>query len=399
MTLDFTFSDEQEKFREELREFLSKEIEPRASYWDQTEEYPMESLRKLGERRYLGLLIPKEFGGLGADYVTTGIFAEEIGRADMNTATPALIHLVATHCIANFGSEDMKRKWLPKAARGEVIVGIAETEPHTGSDAAAITTSASRERDYYVLNGEKQCVTSAGPGGAHLFLTFVVTKPGAGWRGISCLLLEADSPGVERYAFHTMGVRGTKFGGFKLNNVKVLVENLVGRENEGFPMMMGIFDILRNYAALSTVGAAEKALELAIERAKSRILFGWPLGKFEDIQFRIAEDYTLLQAAKLLAYRALWKANRGEYIALDTAMAKWFCVEAALKAADDAIQIHGAIGYTSEFPVERIYRDVRGINFGDGTPQIMKIIIGRELLGREYLAYRWEKKQESAKRL
>jgi len=247
------------------------------------------------------------------------------------------------------------------------------------------TSAVIREGDY-VLNGEKQMVTN--PMEASAFIVFAKTKPEAGAHGISAFLVPMDTPGISRYRFPTMGPRLTSFGGFVMNNVLVPKENLIGQENGGFYALMKTFDSLRVLLALYSIGLAEASLDEAIDYVKHRIAFGSPIGKFESVQFRIAEDSTLIEAARLLCYKALWLISRGERSTKESAMAKWWSPMVAFNAINNCIQNRGAVGYTSETHDELRLRDARGMWFADGTADIMKIIVGREILGKDFVPYR-----------
>ncbi|MEM1546798.1 MAG: acyl-CoA dehydrogenase family protein [Candidatus Methanomethylicia archaeon] len=391
MALNFSFSEDQVLTRKMVREFFEREIAPKAALWDRSREFPHECILKMADMGLMGLYAPKEYGGQDIDNVTAGIIHEEIGRVDCNCGVILYVHNNAVMLISRIASKSLKDEWLEKLVKCKRKIGLALTEPGYGSDFASITTKAERRGEHYIINGEKSYITGAAPGGLDLFIVFVKTGPiEAGHKAISALLVNLDSEGIERYEIEDMGLRGSKFGGLRFNNAKVPIGNIIGEENRGFYYIMEHFNPGRVLWTLVALGAAEKALELTIEYAKQRKVFGKPLAKFEEIQFRIARNYMNIEAAKLLCYKALWLADKGETRELIKihAMAKWLGVEAAIKAIDDSMQIHGAIGYTVEYPLERMYRDVRGFGWADGSIEIMKIITAREILGREYLPYR-----------
>lgn len=334
----------------------------------------------MGEQGILGLPYPKEYGGQDADAVTLGIAAEEIARS--GGPYPANIWGTA---LARFGSAQLRQNWIPRVVRGETIIGIGSTEPATGSDAANIMTTAEKESDHYTLNGEKQCVSHIDESEA--FLMTVRTHPEPRSKGISMILVELNRPGVEKYHFRTMGWWSHSFGGIKLRDVKVPVSNLLGEERQGFKYLMSSFDYARVLLALWALGYAQASFEESVDYVKNRNAFGQPLAKFEGIQFKLAESATKIEAARLLCYKSLWLRDEGRYHAKESAMAKYFALKAASETIDDMIQMNGAMGITSELEHERRYRDVRGIRIGDGTDEIMKVIIAREILGREYLPY------------
>jgi cyclohexanecarboxyl-CoA dehydrogenase len=383
MALDFAFSEEQELFRKTVRDFAKDEIAPKIHAFERKGEYPWELQRKMGEMGLIGLPLPRQYGGQEADAITAGIAVEELAK--QQAPTPVLQY-AAGGFVALFGQDSIKSKWLPSLSRGEILIGIGSTEPHAGSDAAAMRTSAVKSEGGYVLNGEKQMVTI--PMEASAFVVFAKTQTEVGSHGISAFLVPMDSQGINRYRFPTMGPRVSSFGGFVMKDVGIPKENLLGQENAGFYALMKTFDSLRILIALYCVGLAEASLEETIEYVKQRTAFGQPIGKFESIQFRIAEDSTLVEAARLLCYKALWLSSRGEKCTKESAMAKWWSPVVAFNAINNCIQNRGAVGYTSEAHDELRLRDVRGMWFADGTADIMKIIIAREILGREFVPYR-----------
>jgi cyclohexanecarboxyl-CoA dehydrogenase len=352
-----------------------------ASLWDES--------RKVAENRQYVTYTGKA-GGVDVSTTSTGIggpsagiAVEELARCG---ALSPVLQYAAGGLVAMLGRESVKSKWLPALARGEILIGLASTEPHAGSDAAAMRTTAVRALEGYVLNGEKQMVTA--PMEAAAFVVFAKTQPEAGARGVSAFFVPMDSQGLQRNRFPTMGPRTTSFGGFVMKDVRVPLENLLGQENEGFVALMKTFDYLRVLIALYCIGLAEGSLEETLQFVKQRKAFGQPIGKFESVQFRIAEDSTLLEAARLLCYKALWLISRGEKSTRESAMAKWWSPIVAFNAINNCIQNHGAVGFTSETLDELRLRDVRGMWFADGTADIMKIVIGREMLGKEFVPYR-----------
>ncbi len=381
--MDFGFSDEQELFRKTVRDFAKKEIAPRVREFEKKGEYPWELQRRMGEMGLIGLPLPKQYGGQEADAVTAGIAIEELAKFG---ALPPVLQYSVGGLVALLAQDSLKSKWLPPLARGEILFGIGSTEPHAGSDAAAMKTTATKSGDGYVLNGEKQMVSV--PMEASAFVVFAKTQLEAGARGVSAFFVPMDSPGIQRYRLPTMGPKMASFGGFSMKDVRVPKENLLGEENTGFYVLMRTFDWLRVLIALYCIGVAEGSLEETIEYSKQRTAFGQPIGKFESIQFRLAEDSTFLEAARLLCYKALWLIARGEKSTKESAMAKWWAPVVAFNVINNCIQAHGAIGYTSETPDELRLRDVRGMWFADGTADIMKIVIGREILGRDFVPYR-----------
>jgi alkylation response protein AidB-like acyl-CoA dehydrogenase len=311
-----------------------------------------------------------------------GIAVEELARAGW----PIPLGDIMAEILCLHGSQQLKDQWLPSLAKGDKILGVASTEPSVGSDAGAISTRAVKKGNEYVINGEKQCITGINECAAYCLMARTGPKTDA--KGVSMFLVETDRKGIEKYMFDALGWRLFSFGGFVLKDVVIPVSNLIGEENRGFYYVMETFDLMRAYIALWTVGMAEAALEESIEYVKQRKAFGNPIGKFESVQFRIAEDYTTLQAAKLLCYRTFWLKDKNKPFTKESAMIKFWVPQVAFNVVNDCIQNRGAVGFTTETLDEFRLREIRGSMIGDGTSDIMKIIIARELLGREFVPYR-----------
>jgi cyclohexanecarboxyl-CoA dehydrogenase len=382
MALDFEFSSEQELFRRTVREFSKKEVAPKVREYEAKREFPWDIYRRMGKNGLLGLRFPKQYGGQEADAVTMGILQEELGRAGWQIPLSDIMgEILALH-----GPDHLKSEWLPAMAQGERMLGIANTEPSTGSDAAAITTRAIRKGDNYVINGEKQCITAIDECGAYCLLA--KTLPDMGAKGVSMIFVERNRPGVEKYNFDALGWKLYSFGGLVLKDVTVPASNLIGSENQGFRYVMETFDLMRALIAVWCIGMAEGALEENIDYTKQRKAFGRPIAKFESVQSRIVNGYTKLEATKLLCYRTLWLKDKGQRITKDSAMIKWYAPLVAFEVVNDCLQNRGAIGYTTECLDEYRLREIRGASIGDGTTDINKIVVARELLGREFLPYR-----------
>lgn len=382
MPLNFDFSEEQELFRRTVRDFAKKEIAPKIREAEQRGEFAWDVHKKLGNAGLLGLRFPKQYGGQEADAVTAGILAEEIGRAGWQIPLSDIMgEILALH-----GPEHLKREWLPAMARGDRMLGIANTEPSTGSDAAGITTRAVLKGDSYVLNGEKQYITGVNEMGAYCILA--KTEPEKGAKGVSMFFVEMDRPGIEKYDFDALGWRLFSFGGFVLKDVTIPAANLIGEKNSGFRYVMETFDLMRALIAMWCVGTAEASLEENIDYVKQRTAFGRPIAKYESVQSRIVEAYTKLEAARLLCYRTLWSKDKGEKITRYSAMVKWYVPQLCFGIVNDLLQNRGALGFTTECLDEYRLREMRGAMIGDGTTDINKIVVARELLGREFLPYR-----------
>jgi cyclohexanecarboxyl-CoA dehydrogenase len=380
--LNFEFSGEQELFRRTVREFAKKEIAPKIREYERKGEFPWEVYRKMGSAGLLGLRFPKEFGGQESDAVTMGILVEEVARAGWHIPLSDIMgEILALH-----GPTPLKKEWLPAMVKGERMLGIANTEPSTGSDAAAITTRATRTGNSYVLNGEKQCITGVNECGA--FCLLAKTDAEKGSRGVSMFFVEMDRAGVERYEFDALGWKLFSFGGIVLKDVAIPASNLIGEENKGFHYVMETFDLMRALIAVWCLGLAESSLEENIDYVKQRTAFGRPIAKFESVQSRIVEGFTELEAARLLCYRTLWLKDKGQKITKDSAMIKWYVPQLCFGIVNNLLQNRGAIGYTTECMDEYRLREVRGAMIGDGTTDINKIVVARELLGRDFLPYR-----------
>ncbi|HUY27774.1 MAG TPA: acyl-CoA dehydrogenase family protein [Candidatus Binataceae bacterium] len=383
--MDFTFNDQERQFAESLRRFARERLAPDYATWDRGTPFPRERIRELAEIGIAGLRVPEAYGGAGASYVMAGIASEELSRGDYNTSLFLQIGAIGADIIAGHAIESVKRTWLPAMAKGKKLVAFALTEPNAGSDAAAITTSARRDGDCYVLSGEKASITFAGL--ADACIVFARTG-GPGAKGIGALLVPLDLAGVSRQIYRSAGERLTQRGSLTFDGVRVPADHLIGGESGGFYQAMGAFDYNRAIIALACVGVAQQSLDETVEYAKQRHTFGRPIAKHEGVAFQIAEHLTMISAARLLAYQCLTLRDRGEPHTKEAAMAKWLGPKAAAEAIHACIVLHGWIGYSQDLPFEQRLRDVIGLEIGDGTPEIMKSIIARETFGREFAAYR-----------
>ncbi len=380
----FGFSEEQEMFRRTARDFAQRELAPGAKERAKMEEYPREMLNKMGDAGLMGLGAPTKYGGQGADWVTLGIGVEELAKVDMCAAlsltNSALLKVVMTQC-----SEDLRQKYLAAAVKGECSACLVITEPHCGSDAAAIKTKAIRDGDYYIINGEKTAVTGGMSGDVAMFAA--KTDPTLGARGVTFFLVPLDLPGISKSRIPDMGWQPMSGASLFFDDVRLPIEYRLSEEGKGFYMMMGQFDVLRVFLSLIPLGLAQASLEDAINYAKQRTAFGQPIARFEGVSFKIAEHATWIEAARLLCYRTLWLADQGLPHTKESAMCKWLCPVVAYDAIHDALLIHGHVAYSEEYPIEQRLRDTIGYEFTDGTAQVMKIIIARQLIGKEFRPY------------
>lgn len=383
--LNFAFTEEQEQLRKTLSEFARKELLPNYTKWDRENTFPFETWKKMGQLGLTGLRVHPEYGGIGADCITTGIAAEEVGKGDFNAAYAVMLNGLIGEILQAHAAADVKKTWLQPMAEGNRLLAIAITEPGAGSDAARIKTRAVRQGDEYVIAGEKSGISLAQV--AHGFLIFAKTDPDAGARGVSVFLVPRESDGIEIQGYEDMGNVPIGRGSVFLDQVRVPVEYRIGAENQGFYQIMKGFDLSRILIALQCIGAAGQTLMETMEHVKERHAFGQPLAKFEGVSFPIAETHTWLEMARWLCYRTLWLRDQGLPHTKEAAICKWIGPSIAAKAIHECLLLNGHYGYTKEMPIEQRLRDVIGLEIGDGTAQIQKIIIARELLGKEFKPY------------
>jgi alkylation response protein AidB-like acyl-CoA dehydrogenase len=380
--MDFELNEEQRLVRDMVRDFAQNEIAPRAAEVDKTEEFPAENIDQMAELGLLGLPYPEKYGGGGGDYVSYAIAVEEIARACGSTALIYAAH-VSLGCgpIYAFGSEAQKERWLPRLCSGAGLAAFGLTEPEAGSDAGATRTTAVRDGDAYVLNGSKMWITSGAI--ADVVNCTAKTDPEAGTRGISCFLVEKGTPGfIPGKNEPKMGLKGSVTSALSLENCRVPAENLLGQEGEGFKQMLITLDAGRISIGAMALGLAQAAFEEGVRYAQERVQFGQPIARFQAIQWKIADMATEIDAARLMVYRAAALKDAGRRFTKEAAMAKLFASEVAERAAFQAVQIHGGYGYSREYPVERIYRDQRLCAIGEGTSEIQRLVIARQVLGR-----------------
>ncbi|KYM39658.1 putative isocaproyl-CoA dehydrogenase AcdB [Fusobacterium necrophorum] len=371
---------EQELLRQNVREFVKKEMADYPEHVDETGCIPKDIMEKLARYQFISPIIPKEYGGAGADYVSYAIIMEEISKRCASTGTfiTAGASLVALPLL-NFGTEIQKQKYLKPLASGEKIGCFGLTEPGAGSDAASGTTTARWEGDHYVLNGRKCFITNAPI--ADFAIISAMTDRTKGVKGISVFIVDANTEGWSVGAHENkMGIRGTITSDIVLDNVKVPKENLLDVEGKGFKIMMNTLDYGRIGVAAQALGIAQGALDEAIKYVKERKQFGKPLSKFQNTQFKIAELATKVQAARLLVYDAAKIKDEGGKPGLQSSMAKYYAAEIANEVVYWALQLHGGYGYIKDYPIERMYRDARITSIYEGTSQIQQMVIAGYLL-------------------
>ena len=384
--MDLSLTPEQEELQRTVRAFARRELQPRSRDWDRSGEFPARAWRQMGELGLLGLRTPAAHGGQEVDYLTVGVAIEEIARGDFSCTYAVQLASLCGEILVQHGSEEVKRRWLPPMARGEAVAALALTEPGVGSDAARLTCRAERDGDGYVLTGEKSGI-SLGMA-AHVGVVFATTRAGAGAPGVTAFLVPLDAPGVARSPLRDLGTRAIGRAVLALDHVRVPASHRLGAEGTGFSTVMKGFDFNRVWISLACLGSAQVSLEETMGYVKERQAFGRSLARWEGVSFPIAEAATHIEAARALCYQALGKADAGRPYTKEAAMVKWWVPRLAVDTIHRCLLLHGHYGYTDELPFAQRMRDVMGLEIGDGTAEVMKIIVARELMGRETLPYR-----------
>ncbi|PIR21968.1 MAG: acyl-CoA dehydrogenase [Deltaproteobacteria bacterium CG11_big_fil_rev_8_21_14_0_20_45_16] len=378
--MNFELSDDHKAIRQLARNFSESDLKETASKWDQEKKFPHELVPKLAELGFMGMSIPEEYGGSDLDLLSCAIVMEEVARHCGSTALTLASHngLGSKH-ILEFGNEAQKKKYLPDIAAGKKLSAWALTEPGSGSDASGMKTVAVEEKDCFVLNGSKAFITQGSVGDVYLVLA--KTSPEKRQKGVSAFIIEKGTPGfTPGKPEDKLGCRGSDTSTLSLDNVRVPKENLVGERDMGFIDTLKILDKGRVIIGAMALGLGRGALEESIRYAKEREQFGQPIANFQAIQWKLANMATELEAARLLLYRACYLHREGRSINTEASMAKLFASEAGLKACDEAIQIHGGYGYIKDYPVERYWRDCRICTIGEGTSEVQRMIISRNIL-------------------
>jgi butyryl-CoA dehydrogenase len=380
--MDFSLTEEQRLLRDTVRQFMETEYRPVIRQMEKDEVFPREQLRKLAEIGCCGMCVPEPWGGAGMDLVSYAIMLEEVARVCASTAvTLSVTNSVVAMPLVKHGNDFQREKYLRRLARGEILGAFCLTEPQAGSDAAAIQARAQRDGDNYLLSGTKTWVSTGGEAG--VLLVFAKTDPSAGARGVSAFLVEPDFPGfrVARYE-DKMGLRMSRTAEISLDNCRVPACNRLGEEGQGLKIALEALDGGRVGIAAQAVGIAQGALEEAVKYAKQRRAFGSPISEFQAIQWMIADMQIEVEAARLLTYSAAWRQQNGAAtVGKPASRAKLFSSEMVNRVVYRAVQIHGSQGYSRESHVERMYRDARVISIYEGTSEIQRSIIARDLLG------------------
>jgi len=378
--MDFRLSEEHEMMRKMIREFAENEVEPGATERDENEEFSRELFDKMGEIGITGIPWPEEYGGEGSDYLSYIIAVEELSRVEASAGTTLSAHIsLASWPIFKYGTEEQKQKYLKPLATGEKLGAFGLTEEQAGTDAAAQKTTAVLDGDEYVLNGSKIFISNAGD--AEIYVVIAVTDPEKKAKGISAFIVEKDTPG---FSFgkkeKKMGLRSSPTLELIFEDCRVPKENLLGKEGDGFKIAMSVLDGGRNGIAAQAVGIAQGALDAAVDYANQRHQFGQPIGKFQAISFMLADCATKIEAARLLTYQAAFLENEGLPYGQASAMAKLYASEAAMEITTKVVQIFGGYGYTREYPVERYMRDAKITEIYEGTSEVQRLVISRNLL-------------------
>lgn len=380
--MNFDLTEEQKLLKQTIRDFAETQIAPGAAARDEAARFPTELIPKMAEVGLFGIMIPQEYGGAGLDTVSAAIIVEELARFDAAIALIVASHnsLCAAH-ILNFGSQTQKQKYLPPLAHGEKLGAWALTEPGSGSDAAALKTRATLEGEYWVLSGEKQFTTQGSTAGVYVIMAS--TEPSRGKRGISAFIIERGTAGLRIGKIENkLGVRASDTAAVQLEEVRVPKENLLGELNGGFYDVLQVLQGGRVGIGAMSVGIAQGALEESTKYARMRKQFGKPIAEFEAVQWMLADMATEVDAARLLVYCAAQLKDRGMPFAKAASEAKLYAAETAMRAATKAIQIHGGYGYIKDYPVERYFRDAKICEIGEGTSEIQRMVIAKELLKR-----------------
>jgi butyryl-CoA dehydrogenase len=370
---------EQEMIRDSLRTFAQERLAPFAGDWDRNHTFPAEALRELGELGALGMVVPEQWGGAGMDYMSLVLVLEEIAAGDGSTSTIVSVqNSLACGITLKYGSDEQKETWLRPLARGEKLGCFCLTEPHTGSDASSITLRADRDGDHFVLNGVKQFITTGKY--AQVAIVFAVTDKAASKKGISCFLVPTDTPGyIVARIEEKMGQHASDTAQILFENCRVPATALLGAEGEGYRIALSNLEAGRIGIAAQSVGMARAAFAAAVKYARERETFGKAIIRHQAVGFRLADMATRIDAARLLVWRAATLKDAGKSCLKEASMAKMFASEMAEKVCSDAIQIHGGYGYVSDFPVERIYRDVRVCQIYEGANDIQRMVIARAI--------------------
>jgi alkylation response protein AidB-like acyl-CoA dehydrogenase len=382
--MDFGYTQEQQQLRKTIRKFTEAEIKPHVMEWDETQEFPTDVFRDLGRMGVLGAVFPEELGGLGYSYVDYSIVVEELARVDPSIALSAAAHVsLCTNHIFVAGSDEQRARYIPKLASGEWVGSWALTEPESGSDASGTRTKAIRDGDCWVIDGSKTFITNGHY--ADVCVVMAVTDRSASSHGISAFIVEKGTPGFRPgRKENKLGMRCSPTSEMIFTGCRVPASQLCGKQGEGFVDSLRILDGGRISIAALSVGIAQGAYEAALHYSKQRKQFGRFISEFQAVQNKLADMATEIDAARLLTLRAAWLKDQGANVNKESSMAKLYASEAAVRATNEAVQIHGGYGFIKDYPVEKFYRDVKLCTIGEGTSEIQRMVIARQLLKSEH---------------
>ncbi|MCM3597396.1 acyl-CoA dehydrogenase [Metabacillus idriensis] len=377
--MNIRFTEEQEMMRKMVRDFAQTEIEPYVAKMEKG-EFPRVILRKMGSLGLMGIPIPEQYGGAGMDFTSYIIAIHELSKVSATVGVILSVHTsVGTNPILYFGTEEQKKKYIPKLASGEYLGAFCLTEPGSGSDAGSLRTKAVKKDGKYILNGSKVFITNGGE--ADTYIVFASTNPGAGTRGISAFVVEKNTKGlVIGKDEHKMGLNGSRTVELSFEDAEVPFENLLGEEGDGFKIAMANLDVGRIGIAAQSLGIAQAALEHSINYAQDRFQFGKPISAQQGIGFKLADMATSVESSELLTYRAAFLRQNGLPCGKEASMAKLFASKTAMEVATEAIQVYGGYGYTKDYPVERYFRDAKVCEIYEGTSEIQRIVISKHVL-------------------
>ena len=383
ISLTFEYTESMKMVGEVARNFAEKEIRPVVMKYDESQEFPLEIIRRLAELGFMGVIFPESYNGAGFGYMEYITIIEEVSKVDPSIGLSIAAHnsLCCNH-IYTFGNEEQKRKYLPDLVTGRKIGAWALTEPTSGSDAGSMLTTAKRDGDCYILNGSKNFITHGSVGEVTVVMANLDRSKGK--KGICAFIVENNTPGfIVSKKENKLGMRCCDTSALAFDNCRVPKANLLGEEGSGFVQALTILDGGRISIAALAVGIAQGALDASLKYAKERQQFGKPIIEFQAIQWKLADMATQIEAARLLTYRSGYFKDQGKDVTLESAMAKYFAGEVAVQATNEAVQIHGGYGFIKDFPVEKFYRDVKLVTIGEGTTEIQKLVIARNLLSKE----------------
>ena len=380
--MSFVFTDEEELFRRQIQEFAQKELTPGVKERAKKTAVDMKLVKKMADLGLLAMNVPEKYGGQKVSWVTVGIAIEEMSKVDFTVGVLPIGTCGYLGQALSYAPEYLQDRWFKPVIDGDMLCCLCLTEPDCGSDAVALKTKAVKDGKHYIINGEKTSISWGMQ--AKVGVVFAKTDPAAGAKGVSAFIVPIDTPGLTKSSIPDMGWPSAQRASFFFDDARIPADHLLGEEGQGFYLAMNVIGVVRVGLTLQAIGHAEGALDEAIAYAKQRTAFGRPLANFQAVSFKIAEEATKLEAARLLCYKALALRDKGERNLKEASMAKWYGARVAMEACHEALLIHGQIGYSEECRAEQRLRNVIGNEIGDGTAEIMKLNISREIIGKEF---------------